>query len=206
MREAVEEQGFTEDESFPPEGAAPAAETGEMKTAATDIESVVREHARFVFKVAYSMLRNVEDAEDAVQETFLRVHRSGDLQNVRELKPWLARIAWRVAVNRIHRRPNSEREELMKAGFPARAEEVSAEQLLARREEAALVHRLMVTLPEELRHPLVLSTVEEMSSAEIGKVLGIPEASVRTRLFRARQMLKEKLSAWIGGRDGSVRS
>jgi len=200
------DQVFTEDESLArSQAAAPSAETEEMKTAATDLSSVVREHARFVFKVAYSLLRNVEDAEDAVQETFLRVHRSGDLPNVRELRPWLARITWRVAVDRIHRRPKA-REELAEAAFRARAREVSAEQLLMRQEEIALLHRLIATLPEELRHPLVLSTVEEMNSVEIGKVLGIPEASVRTRLFRARQILKEKLRAWMGGRDGPGRS
>lgn len=184
---------------------APPAESDEMKTAATDIESVVREHARFVFKLAYSMLRNVEDAEDAVQETFLRVHRSGELPEVREIKAWLARIAWRVALDRIQQRPKAELEALTEAGFQPRAEEASAEQLLARQEQAALLHRLIATLPEELRHPLVLSTVQEMSSVEIGKVLGIPEASVRTRLFRARRQLKEKLSAWVGGGDGARR-
>lgn len=203
----MKEQVLTEDESpAPAEGKALEEETGEMKTAATDLESVVREHTRFVFKVAYSMLRNVEDAEDAVQETFLRAHRSRDLPNIREMKSWLARIAWRVAVNRIHQRPKADRVELTQAGFQARSQEANAEQLLARQEEAALLHRLIVTLPEELRHPLVLSTVEELSSVEIGKMLGIPEASVRTRLFRARQMLKEKLSAWMGGGDGPGRS
>jgi RNA polymerase sigma-70 factor (ECF subfamily) len=200
------ERVLAEDGSFAREKLdAPPAESDEMKTAATDIESVVREHARFVFKLAYSMLRNVEDAEDAVQETFLRVHRSGDLLEVREVRPWLARIAWRVALDRIQRRPKGGLAALTEAGFQARAREASAEQVLARQEQAALLHRLIATLPEELRHPLVLSTVEEMSSVEIGKVLGIPEASVRTRLFRARQQLKEKLSTWAGGRDGARR-
>jgi RNA polymerase sigma-70 factor, ECF subfamily len=203
----MKEQVLTEGESpAPAQGKALEEETGEMKTAATDLESVVHEHSRFVFKVAYSVLRNVEDAEDAVQEAFLRAHRSRDLPNIREMKSWLARIAWRVAVNRIHQRPKADRVELTQAGFQARSQEANAEQLLARQEEAALLHRLIVTLPEELRHPLVLSTVEELSSVEIGKMLGIPEASVRTRLFRARQMLKEKLSAWMGGGDGPGRS
>jgi RNA polymerase sigma-70 factor (ECF subfamily) len=202
----MDEQVFGEDEALAAEGEGPPAEAGEAGVAATDIESVVRGYARFVFKVAYSMLRHVEDAEDAVQETFLRVHRSGDLPNVRELKPWLARIAWRVAVDRIHRRPKVELEALVGAGFQARDEEAGAEQQLVRQEEAALLHRLIVTLPEELRHPLVLSTVEEMSSGEIGQVLGIPEASVRTRLFRARQILKKKLSGRIGGKDGPRQS
>ncbi|HEU5181137.1 MAG TPA: sigma-70 family RNA polymerase sigma factor [Candidatus Polarisedimenticolia bacterium] len=177
-----------------------------MKTAATDIESVVREQARFVFKVAYSMLRNVEDAEDAVQETFLRVHRSGELPNVREMKSWLARIAFRVALDCIQRRPKGELGELIEAGFQARSGEAGAERHLLQQEQAAILHRLIVTLPEDLRHTLVLSTVEEMSSVEIGKVLGVPEATVRTRLFRARQMLKEKLLVRMGVGDGTRRS
>lgn len=174
-----------------------------MRTPATDVESVVREHTRFVFKVAYSILRNVEDAEDVVQETFLRVHRSGELPNVREVRPWLARIAWRVALDRVNPRQEIALGPLMEAGFQAHAKETGAEQLLVQQEQVALLHRLIVTLPEELRHALVLSTVEEMNSVEIGKVLGIPEASVRTRLFRARQMLKEKLAAWMEGGHGS---
>ena len=174
-----------------------------MRTPATDVESVVREHARFVFKVAYSILRNVEDAEDVVQETFLRVHRSGELPKVREVRPWLARIAWRVALDRVHPRQEIALGSLTEAGFQAHAKETGAEQLLVQQEQVALLHRLIVTLPEELRHALVLSTVEEMSSVEIGKVLGIPEATVRTRLFRARQMLKEKLAAWMESGHGS---
>jgi RNA polymerase sigma-70 factor (ECF subfamily) len=174
-----------------------------MRTPATDLESVVREHARFVFKVAYSILRSVEDAEDVVQETFLRVHRSGELPNIREVRPWLARIAWRAALDRVHPRPEIELESLTEAGFQAHAKGAGAEQLLVQQEQVALLHRLIVTLPEELRHALVLSTVEEMSSVEIGKVLGIPEGTVRTRLLRARQMLKQKLAAWMEGGHGS---
>jgi len=201
------EQAFLDGESLArAKGAAPSAETEAMKTAAADLESVVREHARFVFKVAYSMLRNVQDAEDAVQETFLRVHRSGELPNVREVKAWLARIAFRVALDGIHRRPKAEVEELSQDGFQGQAAEPGAERQLILKEQAVILHRLIVTLPEELRHPLVLSTVEEMSSVEIGKVLGIPEATVRTRLFRARQMLKEKLAVRTGGGDDPGRS
>ena len=59
----------------------------------------------------------------------------------------------------------------------------------------ATVHRLIDALPEELRQPLALSTVDEMSSAEIAKILGIAEGTVRTRLMRARQLLKQKLQA-----------
>jgi RNA polymerase sigma-70 factor (ECF subfamily) len=69
----------------------------------------------------------------------------------------------------------------------------SADDLAAGHELSALLERLIASLPEELRAPLVLSTVEEMTAADVAAVLDIPEASVRTRVFRARQLLREKL-------------
>ena len=63
-----------------------------------------------------------------------------------------------------------------------------------------LLERLIASLPRKLRHVLTLATVEEMSSVEIAEVLGIPEASVRTRLLRARQLLRQKLSALLEGK------
>ena len=59
------------------------------------------------------------------------------------------------------------------------------------------MHRLIDALPEELRQPLALSTVQELNSREIADILDIPEGTVRTRLMRARQMLKEKLAAQL---------
>src|SRR3954469_24131439 len=70
------------------------------------IEAAVREHARLVYRIAYSILRNHHDAEDATQETFVRVMRyRRKLEGVRDPKSWLARIAWRVAVERGKKRP-----------------------------------------------------------------------------------------------------
>ncbi len=65
------------------------------------LELAVREHARLVYRIAYSVLRNHQDAEDATQETFLRVLRyRHKLEGVREQRTWLARIAWRTAIER----------------------------------------------------------------------------------------------------------
>ena len=63
-----------------------------------------------------------------------------------------------------------------------------------------LLHRLIAGLPEELRCPLELSTVQELNSAEIAEIMQIPEGTVRTRLLRARQQLKEKLTGLLEGR------
>lgn len=178
------------------------AETSAVPAVATDFESVVHEHARFVFKVAYSVLRNVEDSEDTVQETFLRAYRSGELAEVRDMKAWLARIAWRAAIDRVKKSPTTAIEELAENGFePVDGNERADESLIAQ-EKVTLLHKMMATLPEDLRHAMVLSTVEEMTSGQIAEVLGIPENSVRTLLFRARQLLKEKLAAWMEGRNG----
>ena len=178
------------------------AETSAAPVVATDFDSVVHEYARFVFKVAYSVLRNVEDAEDSVQETFLRAYRSSELQEVRDMKAWLARIAWRVAIDRVKKAPTSALEDLAETGFEPQANNVGVDESMIAEERVTILHRLIATLPDDLKHAMVLSTVEEMTSAEIAQVLGIPETSVRTRLFRARQLLKEKLASWMEGKNG----
>lgn len=174
-------------------------------TAEQEVEAVVREHARLVFRIAYAVLRNHHDAEDAVQETFLRVLRHrGKLAQIAERKAWLGRIAWRVALDRVRkRRPahaEAELDEAAEAVAALRSAGASAEQIAADRQMISLIGRLIAGLPLDLREALTLSTVEELSSAEIASVLGIPEASVRQRVFRARQLLREKLGALLEGK------
>src|SRR5579864_5344072 len=79
-------------------------EVGSVAAAVVDVEQIVHQHARFVFGVAYSVLRNREDAEDAAQETFLRLSRQRNLGEIRDVRLWLARVAWRVAVDRVRQR------------------------------------------------------------------------------------------------------
>lgn len=167
------------------------------------VEELVAQHTAMLFRVAYSILRNHHDAEDAVQECFLRVLKYRKrLNEVRNMKTWLARIAWTVALDRRTPRntvslnavaPDDERvgEELveqLQATGRGPEEQAAGEQL------RRLLEQLVPALPEELRHPLELSTVQELNSSEIAEVLNIPESSVRTRLMRARKLLKEKLA------------
>src|SRR5271167_1765158 len=154
----------------------------------TTLELTVRQHARFVFKVAYGVLRNSHDAEDVVQEVFLRVHRTGT-QGVRDVQAWLATITFRLALDRTRKQQT-----LDIAEFELPTREPDAEYIAMHRQQIDRVHRLIAALPEDLRYPLVLSALEELNSRQIGEVLGIPESSVRGRLLRARQILKEKLA------------
>jgi RNA polymerase sigma-70 factor (ECF subfamily) len=187
------------------------AAEGMMRTGAAEQEALaaaVREHARFVFKVAYSVLRNAADAEDAVQETFLRAMRHArEFAAVDDPRAWLARTAWRIAIDRRRRRPEpslddaanaallAELREREERGAGREAAEAGAEATVISGQMLALVQSLIAKLPAKLRDVLTLSTVEEMNSKQIAAVLGIPEGSVRTRLLRARQLLKEKLNA-----------
>ncbi len=164
------------------------------------LEALVREHARFVFKVAMAVLRNHHDAEDAVQETFLRVMRHrGELGGVRDARAWLARITWRIAVDRRKAPAAPPQQDMELTLQHARSPQPGGEQTVISTQMLEIAERLVEQLPRDLREVLTLSTVEEMTGAEVAAVLGIPEASVRSRLFRARQLLKNKMNAWLEG-------
>ena len=181
-----------------------------MEAAAPTVETLVASHSVMVFRIAYSILRNHHDAEDAAQECFLRVWKHKDrLHEVNNPKTWLARIAWTTALdkrrssralaslNMVSLSDDQAGAELMQA-IPDSAP--VADEQLAGAEMQQMLERLIAGLPEELRHPLELSTVQELNSAEIAEVMKIPEGSVRTRLFRARKQLKEKMAVLLEGR------
>jgi len=161
------------------------------------LDALVREHSRLVYRVAYAVLRSHQDAEDATQETFLRVLRySSKLVTVENLKTWLARIAWRVAVDRSKQRGRVREISLEDPDKPVdvAASNAPADATVQRAQIGNALEKLIAALPSKLREPLILATIEEMSPREIAATLGINEAAVRSRVFRARQILKEKLA------------
>jgi RNA polymerase sigma-70 factor (ECF subfamily) len=171
------------------------------------LEAAVREHARLVYRIAYSVSRNHHDAEDATQETFMRVLRyRRKLDGVDDPKTWIARIVWRVAVEQAKKRPavSLSEKETADVASQLRSGAQSAEEMAASNQMASVLQSLIAALPESLRDAMRLSTVEELTPAEIAQVLEASEASVRSRLFRARQILKEKLLA-MEGRYGTAR-
>jgi RNA polymerase sigma-70 factor (ECF subfamily) len=163
------------------------------------VENLVREHARFVFRIAYSILRDHHEAEDAAQECL-----------VREPKTWLGRIAWNCALDRSQKVRARLHSDLSLSDSEGHADEsgavlaalrdqaASPEQLLAGEQMSALLERAISALPEKLRVTLQISTLQELNSAEVAAVLGIPEGSVRNRLMRARKLLKQKLQQMLG--------
>ena len=169
--------------------------------AAPEIEALVREHSQLVFRIAFSVVRNHADAEDVVQEVFLRVAKHG-VAGITDAKAWISRIAWRASVDRYRQFDRKNQEEFDERIHPADTHPAGTEQETISREMLALLDRMIAALPKKERDALLLTSVEEMSSAEAAKVLGTTETSIRARVFRARQRLAEKLQNLTGMKYG----
>ncbi len=175
------------------------------RTKRETLEALVREHSRLVYRISYAVLRHHHEAEDSTQETFMRVLRySSKLADVEDAKTWLARIAWRVAVDRRKRHGRNRELTLDDPGNPLpepASPDAAVDDAVQGQQIGAALQKLIAALPEKLRDPLILSALEEMTPTEVASTLGITEAAVRSRIFRARQILKEKLSQTINSKQ-----
>jgi RNA polymerase sigma-70 factor (ECF subfamily) len=163
-----------------------------------EFTALVHRQSRFVFRVAYAVLLNSHDAEDAVQETFLKLYRNRGWQHLDNERAFLARVAWRIAADKRPRNAHSRTSERFGLSFDPAVDVPSPhpgpEQTLLLANQQTMVHAMIDALPEELRLPLVLSAFDELGSREIGDILSLPEGTVRTRLQRARGLLRQKLA------------
>jgi RNA polymerase sigma-70 factor (ECF subfamily) len=155
------------------------------------LAALVSQYGATLYRVAFSVLRNAAEAEDAVQEAFLRVlrHRA-KLGEIRDHRVWLIRIVWNVVLDRKRRaktRPETDDVADMARILPA--EGLSAEERAAAAQHRAHVLGCVEQLPAKEREVLLLSAFDELSSVEIAAVLKITESSVRSRLFRARNLM-----------------
>jgi RNA polymerase sigma-70 factor (ECF subfamily) len=165
-------------------------------------ELLVRRHERRVFRVALAVLGNVEDAEDAMQETFIKAFRHlGQFRGESRFTTWLTRIAINEALQKRQARkgdvPLDESRETAMKPLPRRFEPWTAnpEQLYSKQEMRRLVEAAIQALPPIYREALVLRDVEDMSAEEAAEALGITIPALKSRLLRARLMLRESLGA-----------
>jgi RNA polymerase sigma-70 factor, ECF subfamily len=161
----------------------------------TALAALVDQYASTLYRVAFSVLRNQQDAEDAVQEAFLRVLRHREtLGEIRDHRVWLVRIVWNIVLDRKRRaKTRPETDDIADLARVLPASGLSAEQRAAALQHHANVLQCVEKLPAREREVMLLSAFEELSSVEIAAVLGVTESSVRSRLFRARNVLAELL-------------
>jgi RNA polymerase sigma-70 factor (ECF subfamily) len=157
-----------------------------------DLAALVESYSALLFRVVHSVLRNQAEAEDVVQDTFVRVleHRR-QLPDVREMRVWLVRIAWNLALDRRRRIRPEQFDEGFADGLVSR--ELPADDALHEALRMKAVLRELERLPRAERDVLTLAAIEELGTAEMAEVLGRSESAVRALLFRARTRLRERL-------------
>lgn len=164
----------------------------ETKEAAEEeFAALVERNARRMFRVAYSLLRNAHDAEDAVQEALLKLYRTQGWRRIENERSFLSRTVWRVALDRLP--PARTMEDATEVEIVSTR--ATPEEWAAGGDERELLRRMIDSLPEDLRRTLVLSAIEEMTSSEVAELMGIPEGTVRTRVMRAKAELKKRFEA-----------
>jgi RNA polymerase sigma-70 factor (ECF subfamily) len=166
----------------------------------TTFTRLATEHAIVLYRVAWSVLRHAEDAEDCVQEALLKLYRGESWRQMTNERAFLASVVWRLAVDRRKARRDvaEEAAELQLTDSRPTPESAAADE-----DERELLRELIAELPEELRDTLRLSALEELNSRVIGELMGIPEGTIRTRLMRARAELQER---WAARRGEAVSS
>ena len=169
-------------------------------------EAVMRRHNRMLFRTARAILRDDAEAEDALQEAYLQAYGSmAGFRGSAKLSTWLARIVANEALMRVRKRTRRAAIVPLQAGVPAdelvRIPEThldaTPERVAQRVEMRRLLECEIDSLPDEYRVVFVLRVVEEMSVEETAGALGIPPATVRSRLFRARSLLRESLASKV---------
>lgn len=181
-----------------------AHRVGGGDTAAFEI--LMRRHNRTLFRTARAILRDDAEAEDALQEAYLQAYQAiGGWREEAKLSTWLARIVANEALMRL--RKQARRAEIVPLQSSATLEGLNEipdtdmnktpEREAQRVEMRRLLEAQIDSLPDDYRAVFMLRAVEELSVEETSTVLGIPEATVRSRLFRARSLLREGIASRI---------
>jgi RNA polymerase sigma-70 factor (ECF subfamily) len=166
-------------------------------------EAIMRRHNRLLFRTARAIVKSDTDAEDAVQQAYLQAWQGlGEFRADAKLSTWLVRIVVNEALGQLRRRQLKlvpldsmmASTQSIDADWQQDDMDRSPDRTAMRAELRQIMEARIDMLPDDFRKVFMLRGVEEMSVEEVSQILEIPEATVRTRFFRARSMLREGLS------------
>lgn len=160
-------------------------------------DRIVERYRRDVYRIAYRMTTNHEDADDVAQETFLRAYRAlGSFRGDASLKTWLFRIAMNLSINvgRSHAGRVSEGHDLEALPDARAIEGPAGERRLLRSEEAARVRGAVAALPPRQKQVVLLRMYEELPFQEIAEVLDCPIGTAKANFFHAMNNLRKALA------------
>ena len=160
-----------------------------------EFEERLRESATLAVRVAYGVVRNHQDAEEIAQEAFVRAYRSfSSLRDRAAFRAWLVRLTWRLAIDRWR---SDRRRKVREDAGDTVAVASTAEAMASANERARRLWRAIDELPEKLRQAIVLSAIEGYDVREVASLLGLPEGTVKSRLFLARKGLAQRLQCLV---------
>ena len=164
-----------------------------------EFEDRLRESSTLAFRVAYGVLRHRQDAEDVAQDAFAKAYRHfGELRDRDRFRAWLVRMTWRLAIDRWRsQRRRTAREQSVEEPMAV----PTIEEDLVSRERAQQLWRAIDALPDKLRIAIVLSAIEGHDVRAVARLLGLPEGTVKSRLFLARKGLARSLRCLLNPRS-----
>jgi RNA polymerase sigma-70 factor (ECF subfamily) len=161
-------------------------------------DELVRQHADRVYRLAYRLSGNQHDAEDLTQETFIRVFRSLQSYQPGTFEGWLHRITTNLFLDMVRRRSRIRMEALPEDYDRVPADGPTPEEIYHDSRLGADLQAALDSLPAEFRAAVVLCDIEGLSYEEIGATLGVKLGTVRSRIHRGRQALRDYLAAQAG--------
>ena len=168
-------------------------------------ETLFRKYQTYVYNISLGMLANSEDAADVTQETFLRLHRNLDsFRGDSTFSTWLYRVAVNLCITEIRKRGRSKYQYLEEVAHdedgPLTEAEIgpAPEEAMVQAEDRKVVHQALRMLPPDYRAVMVLRHFQQLAYEEIAEVLGLSLSQVKTRLFRARKLFKDRFEMLRG--------
>jgi RNA polymerase sigma factor (sigma-70 family) len=161
---------------------------------------LIKRHERLVFHMIGRLVKREEEREELCQDVFMKVHdKLGEFNFQSKLSTWIATIAYRHALNHLRKQKMLFSDIPEEESFTKRfIEEENPESLAEEQDMDAYVLKLVEELPPQYKTILTLYHVQHMTYPEICEITGMPEGTVKNYLFRARNLLKEKVKKHLG--------
>lgn len=157
-------------------------------------EQLVDQYQKLVFYVVNRLVYDIQDKEDICQEVFIKVHLAlHKFQFQSKLSTWIARIAYLTTVDHLKKNKSEWLEDYSKSIDNYHFTDDTPEMELVKKDTTAYINKLIEKMPLQYRTVLTLYHLNEFTCSEIKEITGIPEGTVKSYLFRARRILKEKI-------------